>query len=71
MSEIDKAAGELLLTLMEELECDPQGIEAVGFAVDERTLEIALSRAEYWIGLVDGIVPPADSLRKLAAYLPL
>lgn len=68
--DLDKAAGELLLTIMEEAGCDPQGIEAVGFAVDARTLDIALSRAEYWFGLVDFITPPADSLRKLAAYLP-
>ena len=71
MDDIDKEAGELLLAVMEELKCDPQGIEAVGFAVDARTLEIAVSRAEYWIGLVDAITPSADSLRKLAAYKPL
>ena len=68
--DLDKAAGELLLTIMEEMGCAPQGIEAVGFAVDSRTLDIALSRAEYWIGLVEGVVPPADSLRTIAAYLP-
>lgn len=70
MEGLDKAAGELLLAMMEELECDPQGIEAVGFAVDERTLDIAVSRAEYWIGLVDANTPTAESLRKIAAYLP-
>lgn len=70
MTEQDKAAGELLLAIMEEAGCDPQGIEAVGFAVDARTLDIALSRAEYWLGLVDQPVPPADSLRVLASVLP-
>lgn len=71
MTEDDKAAGELLLAIMEEAGCDPQGIEAVGLAVDTRPLEIAVSRAEYWLGLVDVISPPADSLRKLASFTPL
>jgi hypothetical protein len=69
--DLDKAAGELLLAIMEEHGCSPQGIEAVGFAVDARTLDIAVTRAEYWLGLLYAPTPTADSLRKLAAYTPL
>lgn len=52
MTDINKAAGELLLHMMAEAGCDPHGIEAVAFAVDNRPLATAVVRAEYWFGLL-------------------
>lgn len=62
--DLDKAAGELLLTLMAEAGCSQQGIETVGFAVDERPLETAIVRADYWFGLLYKPTPTAEFLRE-------
>jgi len=62
--EIDKAAGEILLEYMRDAGCAEHGIEAAGFAIDERTLEIAVMRADYWLGLMFKPTPTAESLRE-------
>ena len=62
MTDINKAAGELLLHMMTEAGCNPQGIEAVGFAVDNRPLSLAVVRAEYWFGLLYKPAPTEQDL---------